>query len=160
MIAVAHRSGPQGGHVGAARGLGDGEGSNFVPAQHAGDDALLEFGRAVVQDRWQADGVRIERGRDAAAAAARKLFGCHQVVEDIDRRAAEFLRVTQARDAEFGGALVERAREGAGFVPLVDEGRDLACDELAQRAAELLVFGREIVGQGLKVKHGEWASRL
>src|SRR5664279_5003443 len=49
--------------------------------------------------------------------------------------------------------LVQGPRKGFGFVPFVDEWRDLAGDEIAQRRPELLVFGGEIVRQRLEVEH-------
>ena len=58
-----------------------------------------------------------------------------QIEEVIGLDAAVCVRKAQAEQADLGGALVELAREGAGFVPCVDVGRDLVGDPAAQRVA-------------------------
>ena len=97
--------------------------------------------------------MRVERRNDTTAAAARELLGEHDLEEHIALRAAVGFVEPQSGGAQLRGRAVQRSGEGAGFVPFIDEGRDLAADERAQRGAELLVFGGEVVRQHRLIEH-------
>jgi hypothetical protein len=70
----------------------------------------------------------------------RELLDPDRVVDVVAALAAVLGLVLEPEEAELAAAVVERARELPGLLPLVDVGSDLPGDEAADRLAQLLVL--------------------
>ncbi|MCY1175868.1 hypothetical protein D9M73_161250 [compost metagenome] len=65
-IAIAHGAGLQVGDVGAAAGLGDGQGADFLSRQHLGQHTIPHFGVCPLENGRQADIQRPQAGHQPA----------------------------------------------------------------------------------------------
>ena len=151
MIAIAHGGGFERGHVRASTRLGHCQAGNLVTTQYRRHHTLLERVAAISVDRWQSDGVRQQRGRDATAARTRHFFGGDQVVKNVRWSATQGLGVANPQNAQAGDALVQIARKGFGLVPFIHKGRDFSGHKIAQRSAVICVLGIEVMRQSLGV---------
>jgi hypothetical protein len=90
--------------------------------QHRGDHPALEGFAAGGEHRRQTNGVRVQRGHDAAGTAAREFLGEHDLEEHIGRRAAVCLGKADAQRPQLGRRLIQRPRKAAGLVPAFTNG--------------------------------------
>ena len=105
MVAVAHRAGPDGGHVGAAARLGHRDGGEGLPAADRGEVLLLEgLAARPVEVRRGHVGVHAHRHGERARARARHLLVEHRGGEEVGAGAAVLLVVLHAEEAELAHA--------------------------------------------------------
>lgn len=152
VIAIAHRTGLQVGHVGAARGLGDRQGHDLLAAQHRRHYPLAHLGTGPLDHRRQADIQRSQPGDQAAGTAAHELFAGRHLGEQIAfATAAVGFRVADAEDPGRAGLEIEFAGKFLGLLPFIDVRQHLALDETAHRIPDQLMGLVEVL---LEVSHG------
>ena len=119
--------------VGAAAGLGDGERADRVAGQRRPDEPVDEVGVAAGGDVGQRDAGGEQPGHQAArrAGVEHRLLQ-HDAVEQVAATAADLLGERDAEQAVVTGRAVQRARDLAGVLPLLQVRRDLAADELGR----------------------------
>jgi len=141
-VALAPCGGTQTCHIRTTPGLGDGQRSNLLPAQHRWNHPLLQRGRAVPRERRQADGVREQAGQEAATGRVARQGHRHRIAHRHRRgRPAQRLVEPHADQAKLRGTLVHAARKGARLVPRVNVRR-----QFFQCKAACGVVGRLDVG--------------
>ena len=143
LVAIAHRSGLQGGEVGARAGLGVADGEVHLTGHDLGQERGLLL-VAPVAHQGRADGVQGDEGD-------RGLRPLHLVVEDelVGGRAALAAELLRPADAEpaVGAHLLDDAPPAlTALAPVPDVGPDLGAEQLGEVGPQLGAQGLLLVG--------------
>ena len=126
------------GDVGAAAGLGDRERADQLAGQRRADEAVDQVGVAARRDVRQRDPAGEERrpsGRSSAPASNIASCSATESSRSPPLPPTSSGKATPSRPSVAGGA-VQRARDLAGVLPLLQVRRDLAADELGGGRAQ------------------------
>ena len=142
MIAVAHRTGPEIGDIGAAARFGDGKRGDLLAREHRAGKAVLLLLRARMRDWRGGDAMAHQRGDQAAAARACKLFGQHDHVEEIGHLGATAgFRKADLQKTCVRCLAVQLAGQDASRFPTIDIGNNLSFQKPADLSAKVLMLG-------------------
>src|SRR5262249_24713925 len=163
VAAVLARGRLERGDVGAAADLADRDRRDHV----AGDRGRQELGAQLVgaparQGRGRHVGLHADRHAERAAARGAELLDDHRLVRVVEAHAAELLGLVDAEQAERAHLLEDVVqRHEAGVLPRLGVRVDLLVEEVADRAAQLVVlFGQahapNLARRGAKVTSGDF----
>ncbi len=141
IVAVAAGGGADALHVGAGVGLGDADGGDGVARDDAGHvGGLLGVGARVEEVDGGHVGMDQHGDGEAGVGGAAEFLGQHGGGAGVHRRAAVFLGVADAEEAERAHLAEHVAGDRAVNLPLVGVGLHLLGHEAAQLVAQHFVF--------------------
>ena len=145
VVAIAHRTGAQVGHIGPTIGFGNGQGRDLLPTDHLRHHLLLHGIAAPLPDRRQTNIQRPQAGAQPPGRTPHQLLAGSNLHEHIFAGTTELFRGIDAQNAGIRGFVVKLAGELTGFFPIVHVGQDFPFHEFANGLAHHLVGIIEII---------------